>query len=136
MNYTYSFEWKDFNDIADILINLGTDAAYRTAINRYYFSSFCFARDYIIENKIFRSKKSKNIMNSNSAEIHNETREIFKETPFNHNKYIGDKIYRVLNDLREKRNDVDYNKNASVNLNLCNYCKARSKIVFENMGKF
>ena len=136
MNYTYSFEWKDFNDIADILINLGTDAAFRTAINRYYFSSFCFARDYIIENKIFRSKKSKNIINSNSSEIHKETREIFKEAPFNHNKFIGEKIYRVLNDLREKRNNVDYDKNASVNLNLCNYCKARSEIVFDNIEKF
>ena len=39
MNFTYSFEWKDFNEIADLLINLKSDAAYRTAINRYYF--FC-----------------------------------------------------------------------------------------------
>ena len=136
MNFTYSFEWKDFNEIADLLINLKSDAAYRTAINRYYFSAFCHARDYLILNKIFRNKKSKIIMNSDSSEIHKETREIFKEAPFNHNKYIGDKIYRVLNDLRQKRNDVDYNKNSSVNLNLCNYCKAKSKIVFDNLEKF
>ena len=73
-----SFEWKDFNDLADILINLNSDAAYRTAINRYYFSSFCISRDYLILNKIYRSKKSKNIMNSDSSEIHKETRKIAK----------------------------------------------------------
>ena len=130
------FEWKDFNDLADILINLNTDAAYRTAINRYYFSSFCISRDYLILNKIFRSKKSKNIMISESSEIHKETREIFRNAPFNHDEYIGDKIYRALTDLREKRNKFDYDKNASVNLNLCNYCKSRSEIVFENIEKF
>ena len=75
-------------------------------------------------------------MNSDSSEIHKETREIFKEAPFSHDEYIGDKIYRALNDLREKRNYVDYDKDAFVNLNLCNYCKARSKIVFDNVEKF
>ena len=75
-------------------------------------------------------------MNSNSSEIHYETREIFKDAPFSHDEYIGDKIYRALIDLREKRNYVDYDKNASVNLNLCNYCKARSEIVFNNVKKF
>lgn len=136
MNSNNSFNWKDFNDIADILISLNTDAAYRTAINRYYYSTFCHARDYLVINGIYRNKKSKIIMNSETSEVHKETREIFKESPFNHNKYIGDKIYRVLNDLREKRNNVDYDKNASVNLNLCNYCKARSETVFENIEKF
>lgn len=136
MSQDIAFQWKDFNDLADMLINLNTDAAYRTAINRYYFSSFCFSRDYLILNKIYRSKKSKNIMNSDSSEIHKETREIFKEAPFSHDEYIGDKIYRALNDLREKRNYVDYDKDAFVNLNLCNYCKARSKIVFDNVEKF
>ena len=136
MSQDIAFQWKDFNDLADMLIYLNTDAAYRTAINRYYFSSFCFSRDYLILNKIYRSKKSKNIMNSDSSEIHKETREIFKEAPFSHDEYICDKIYRALNDLREKRNYVDYDKDAFVNLNLCNYCKARSKIVFDNVEKF
>ena len=48
MNSNNSFNWKDFNDIADILISLNTDAAYRTAINRYYYSTFCHARDYLV----------------------------------------------------------------------------------------
>ena len=47
-------------------------------------------------------------MNSESSEIHKETREIFRNAPFNHDEYIGDEIYRALTDLREKRNKVDY----------------------------
>ena len=136
MSSEAAFEWKDFKDMADMLIGLDYDAAYRTAINRYYFSSFCHARDYLILNKIFRGKESKIIMNSQSSEIHSETREIFKDAPFSHDKYIGDKIYRALNDLREKRNDVDYEKDAYVDSKVCNYCKARSEIVFDNIEKF
>ena len=136
MSSEYSFEWNDFNDLADILINLNNDASFRTAINRYYFSSFCYARDYLIINNIFRDKKSKNIMNSDYSLIHKETREIFFDAPFGHRKDIGIKIYNALKDLRKNRNAVDYDKNAYVDLNLCNYCKARSKIVFENLENF
>lgn len=59
MGSNSSFEWMDFNDLADILINLNTDAAYRTAINRYYFSSFCISRDYLILIRFIEAKKAR-----------------------------------------------------------------------------
>ena len=72
------FDWYDYYLLAE---SFETDdsAKLRTGINRFYYSSFLESRDYLIENRIFLDRKSKDIMTSASSQVHEETRKIFRK---------------------------------------------------------
>ena len=77
-------------------------------------------------------------MTSKSSKVHEKTYEIFRDNHYLNRQLIGKKISRLLFDLREKRNDADYNsKMQHVNHNY-NFVKARTKRLFkelENLGE-
>ena len=121
------FNWLEFYKLANEYFNEKDEAKLRTGINRYYFSSFCTSRDYLIKNNIFLNKKSEKIMKSKKSGVHYETRKTFK----NHDKFNESKSARIISKnleyLRKKRNKVDYD---SSNINLKStfeYCKRKTE---------
>ena len=129
MKQEENFDWYDYYLLAESF-QTGDTAKLRTAINRYYYSIFLESRDYLIENKIFLDKTSKEIMTSKKSQVHDETRKIFR----NHNSLNisrkGEMIASELHELRKYRNLVDYDAKKPENIKFAyNYCKSRAKIV-------
>ncbi len=58
------FDWCDFWNLGNSYSNENDKAKLRTAISRFYFSSFCISRNHLLKNNIFLDKNSKKIMNS------------------------------------------------------------------------
>nr|WP_294998392.1 hypothetical protein [uncultured Methanobrevibacter sp.] len=125
------FNWNNFNILADSFIDENDEAKQRTGVSRYYFETFCTARDFLNRNKYYLNNKSKKIMTSNKSDVHNETSKIFrKHKKFNNNE-IGKIISKELNKLRKMRNQADYNQ---INNNIDNMIK-KSKIRSERILK-
>ncbi|MDR3223675.1 MAG: hypothetical protein LBT66_08115 [Methanobrevibacter sp.] len=139
-----NFCWEDYHDLACELANEHCPAKKRTSINRSYYSAYCVARDFLIDNQTYLNKKNKEIINSKSSKAHNEVNRVFHELYQVHkkgNKKIGYEIYLRLNRLRNKRNIVDYELDES-DLNMPNLkseaekCILDSKYVLNNLDKF
>ncbi|MDR2624039.1 MAG: hypothetical protein LBC39_05655 [Methanobrevibacter sp.] len=47
-----NFCWRGYHDLACELADNDSSAKKRTSINRSYYSAYCVARDFLIENKI------------------------------------------------------------------------------------
>ena len=104
MTNSDNFNWYWLHELGSVLIDSDDEAYLRTAINRFYFSAFCEARDYLIRNKIYHNKKLKDMLRSNSGNTHLATRTIYYNANEFDNKKIGYKISTTLKDLRDIRN--------------------------------
>ena len=49
------FDWYKFYEVGCSLLEKGEEENLRTAINRFYYASFCFSRDFLIENNIYHN---------------------------------------------------------------------------------
>ena len=132
----HEFDWCDYYELAKSYSKEENEAKLRTGISRFYNSCFCMSRNHLLKNKLFLNKKSKDIMNSTSPEVHNATRNIFQKHPnLNYNKK-GEKISHELNDLREYRNMVDYDENNPQDIKYAyNSCKSKAKRIFELLNE-
>ena len=88
------------------------------------------SRDYLIENRIFLDKRSKDIMTSPTSQVHDETRKIFRNHRSLNISRKGELIASELRELRKYRNMVDYDAEKPEKIEFAyKYCKARAKIV-------
>ena len=118
MKQSREFEWYDFNVLANSYINQNNESKQRTGISRYYYGTFCTMRDFLKENDIYLNKKSRNIMNSRTADVHGETSKIFRKHEKFQKNNIGKIISKELDKLRRMRNEADYDKVTSNSLKL------------------
>ena len=121
------FDWNEFISLGnEYIAENNSPAKHRTGISRFYYGAFCSSRDLINEKATYLGKKSKMIMTSHSADVHNETSRIFKH----HKKYKKDNkgkiISKNLNKLRKMRNKADYDK--TINQPLPDMIKKSKKI--------
>lgn len=77
-NDSSNFCWQEFNDLAVELSKSNKEVKLRTAIGRFYYASFCQARDYLINNKIFYNNDLKSQMCSQTSVVHKATINIYK----------------------------------------------------------
>lgn len=132
-----NFNWKDYFNLAKFLMeNCDEESSFRTAISRFYYAAFCYTRDYLVDNHIFRDKKSKDILLGTDSVVHSEVQEILFDKFAKRKICNSDKIARELKRLRLERNDADYNKNKSIGINNAKFCLTRVKIIFDNLDKF
>lgn len=110
------FEWDEFNQLADSYLKQNNEAKQRTGVSRYYYGTFCTARDFLNENEIYLNQTSADIMNSKRSDVHSETSKIFREHKELQNDNIGKTISKELNKLRRLRNEADYDKITSNSL--------------------
>lgn len=128
--YNKTFDWYKLHILGCKLYDNGTEEDLRTAINRFYYGAFCHSRDYLISNKIFIDKKHKTELYNPSSKVHSITRFIFKNEKRKLNHKKGKKIHDYLYNLREYRNEADYNSKVLSNLN---FMAKRSKYCSEEI---
>lgn len=127
-----NFDWYKFHEVGCNLYDGGSDEELRTAINRFYYGAFCYARDYLIVNKIFHNNDLKEKICSNTGKVHEATRLIFKEEKKKINPKKGYNVHKYLYNLREYRNKVDYDSDADFNLNfMARKAKSYSEKIFD-----
>ncbi|MDO5841707.1 MAG: hypothetical protein Q4Q24_00365 [Methanobrevibacter ruminantium] len=124
------FDWHKFHVVGCRLYESGSEENLRTAINRFYYGSFCQARDYLIHNNIFYDEDLKNDLCSGKGVVHEATRLIFLKEKRLINHRQGKKIHDWLVDLRDYRNRVDYNSSTDFNLE---FMTRQSKIYSEKI---
>lgn len=130
MKQSEEFKWEDFNMLADSYLNQNNEAKQRTGISRYYYGTFCTLRDFLNENNIYLSKKSKAVMNSKKSDVHGETSKIFRKHSRLQKDNIGGIISKELDKLRRMRNEADYDKTTS---NSLEKMMIKSKIMSERI---
>lgn len=127
------FDWYKFYEVGCFLLEKGEEENLRTAINRFYYASFCFSRDFLIENNIYYNADLKEKLLSGGSDVHRATRDIFKYSKdLNYGRsHKGKKISRKLKDLRDERNRVDYVNERYTSINaVANKCQATSNSIF------
>lgn len=107
------FDWKDFNNLADSYLNQKNEAKHRTGVSRYYYGTFCTARDFLNENNLYLNENSKKTMHSKKSDVHRETSKIFRKHPKLQKNNMGKTISKELDKIRKMRNEADYNKSTS-----------------------
>ena len=127
------FNWYWLHELGSVLLDSDDEAYLRTAINRFYFSAFCEARDYLIRNKIYHNKKLKDMLRSNSGNTHLATRTIYYNANEFDNKKIGYKISTTLKDLRDIRNTADYETKSKNFKNFAIDSKKDSLFIFNTL---
>jgi hypothetical protein len=134
-----SFNWKEFHSLAMELESSDWSAKKRTSINRSYYSAYCIARDFLIENQAYIDRYNKEIINSSKSKAHEEVKKTYGELYFYHrrgDKNTGKEISKSLDRLRKKRNVADYEKNFP-NLEFeAKRCLIYSKYILDNVDKF
>ncbi|WP_405294519.1 hypothetical protein [Methanobrevibacter sp.] len=126
------FEWRKYFELASSFNDETDLAKLRTGIGRFYYSPFLELRDYILENEIFLNSFSKNIMQSKSGRVHQETRLTFEKHPLLNQKNNGKKIAHRLNILRKYRNMADYDSNKPKNTKRAyERCHLKAKGIFK-----
>lgn len=136
MTNTFDFDWYKFYELGCNLLDENTDESLRTAINRFYYAAFCYARDYLIDNNIFIDDELEEQLKSGTGKSHKATRVLFKYGLDDCDSSKGKTIYDKLYELREYRNRVDYNKESISGLYLMsNRSKIDSKKIFDLIGE-
>ena len=131
------FDWYKFYKVGCRLYEQGSEEDLRTAINRFYYGSFCYARDYLISNNIFHDNTLKKDLCSGKSIAHETTRVIFKKEKRLINHKDGKKIHDWLLDLRDYRNKVDYDSNNDFQLDfMAKQSKIYSKKIFDTIDNF
>lgn len=130
------FDWYRYYELAASYKNSEDAAKIRTAIGRFYYSSFLESRDYIFENKTFLNIMNEKIMKSTSGRIHHETRLTFKNHPQLSQNNAGAKIAQSLNVLRKYRNISDYDSKNPKNMkHTYDRCQLKAKKIFDLLNQ-
>ena len=111
-----TFDWYEFYEMGCLLLKKGDEKSLRTAINRFYYASFCRARDYLIKNNIYHNEDLNDKLHSDKSIVHSATRDLFKYATEFRNSGTGRTIHDKLLELRDYRNSVDYDSNKINNL--------------------
>ncbi|MCK4416623.1 MAG: hypothetical protein KAV99_00460 [Candidatus Latescibacteria bacterium] len=93
-----SFNWRDYVDLAEELLNREEEACLRSSISRAYYGAFCIARN------------RKGYKNYTGADIHWKVIDEYKNSSDRNEQDIG----RILDKLRRSRNKADYNEDRPI----------------------
>jgi uncharacterized protein (UPF0332 family) len=113
---------KEFLSLAEILKQTKKEAHLRTAISRSYYALFNLLRDFLCENGIPFSRK---------VDDHKKVYFYF------HNSKIEEfiQIGKDLDDLREERNDADYEMSATTDDNNVQLLFAKARCAYNSFNK-
>lgn len=87
-----AFDWLDYLELAKEMAARKDEACLRTAVSRAYYGVFCLARD--------RSS----FWNYTDGDVHKKVIMEYKNSKDSKEKHVG----TLLGELREKRNNADY----------------------------
>lgn len=132
----HKFNWEDYFDLGvELMDKYNEESYFRTIISRFYYASFGIIREYLIENNIYKNKKSKQILNSKSYKVHSEVLNILNDE--NTKKSIPEhkQLYSYLYKLRKIRNISDYENDIEIDAGCVDYYFVKTKFIFEYFKK-
>lgn len=132
----HKFNWEDYFDLGvELMDKYNEESYFRTIISRFYYASFGIIRKYLIENNIYKNKKSKQILNSKSYKVHSEVLNILNDE--NTKKSIPEhkQLYSYLYKLRKIRNISDYENDIEIDAGCVDYYFVKTKFIFEYFKK-
>lgn len=115
-----SFDWRDYVELAEDLLNETEESCYRTSVSRAYYGVFCTARN---------KKGYQNYQAKWGENIHRIVIDVYKNSPDRSEKNIG----RILDSLRRSRNDADYNENKLINKDYAKRAVGSAKIILTSL---
>ncbi len=124
-----TFDWTKYCDLSDLLhAQAGTfadsEACFRVAISRAYYSAFCASRNHARDNE--------QLVLGNNAGDHSVVKEHFLNAPDReHQKVAAD-----LGRLRTSRNKADYNDSVLNVSNLSKVALAQAHGILNKLSKF
>jgi uncharacterized protein (UPF0332 family) len=110
-----SFDWAKYIELADILHNKKTEESYRSAISRAYYGVFCLSRNI----KGFKRYKKSN--------VHLKVIEVLRKSSNSNERLIG----KLLDNLRIKRNNADYNDDKEIDEKISERSLLKAKKILE-----
>ena len=131
------FDWHNLYKLGCKLAESDDESYLRTAIIRFYYGSFCYARDFLIEKNIcYADKDLHDRLTSQDSDVHGATKECFKHSNNKALKNYGYQIADKLNQLRQYRNQVDYDSDNKHNFKfMVKQSQAFSKYVFDKIDE-
>ena len=116
-----SFDWKDYVDLSEELLNREEESCLRSSISRAYYGVFCVTRN---------KKGYKNYKPKPGENIHWVVINAYKNSSDRNEQNIG----RILDKLRKSRNDADYDESQSIDRNLAQRMAVSAKQILNYMG--
>lgn len=107
------FDWKDYIDLAEELLNRREESCLRTTISRAYYGVFCIVRN------------SKGYKNHKGRDVHQRVIEEYKNSRDRKEQNIG----RILDSLRRSRNHADYDEDKPISKELAERALISSKMI-------
>lgn len=125
-----SFDWRTYFDLANDLIKLKTETAYRAAISRAYYSVYNILRvraNYVNRNGTSSHKDFINSLKNPGDDLYDAF--LFEDR--DDLVYIGNQ----LDDLRKARNEADYNGIVTVLRTDCTRAIDKVECIFDMLDE-
>ena len=116
-----NFNWKEYINLAEELVEFSDEAKLRTAISRAYYGAFCLARN---------KKGLKSYKPQKGENIHWKVINEYKRSPDYNEKFVGN----TLDKLRKNRNDADYDEDRTIDFRLAQRVLIKAKQVLDKLG--
>ena len=131
------FDWRNLYKIGCELAKSDDETYLRTAINRFYYGAFCYARDFLIEKNISGADRDlHDRLTNGGSDVHGATKECFKYCKNPALRNYGYQIADKLSQLRLYRNQVDYDCDSNHNFQfMAIQSKAFSKYIFDKIDE-
>jgi len=113
-----SFNWREYIDLAQDLLNRAEESCYRSSISRAYYGAFCLARN------------RKGYKKYAGAEVHRKVINAYKNSIHRNEQNIG----RILDKLRRARNDADYDEDKLIDIALAQRIVASANLILNRLG--
>lgn len=112
-----SFDWREYIRLAEELINQDKESCLRSGVSRAYYGVFCIMRD----KAGFKTYKE--------YDVHRKVIEYYKSSRDKKEQYVG----KLLDELRKKRNDADYDEDKNINADSAKTSLLESKTILQKM---
>jgi uncharacterized protein (UPF0332 family) len=113
-----SFDWKDFIRLAKELIKQSDEASLRSGISGAYYGVFC----------ILRNKKG--LKDYKKSDVHLKVITLYINSSNPQEKRVGS----LLDELRKRRNDADYNEDKTVDCKFAQRAIEDANNILEQLG--
>ena len=114
-----NFDWEKFIELAEKLNQQESEEAFRTAVSRAYYSVFCTLRNL------------KGFKDYTKGSIHYKVIDSLKQSQDKTDQLIG----QMLDSLRKKRNNADYNGDISVDEKFSHRSIVEAREIFKYLNK-
>ena len=113
-----SFAWREYIKLAEeLIIQNKKESCLRSGISRAYYGVFCIMRD------------KAGLKSYRERDVHGKVINHYKSSNDGKERYVG----KLLDELRKKRNDADYDEDKNINADSAKTSLLESKTILQKM---